>query len=211
VSPCIHYTLSPPLSFTHGQARGTLPYGPIRDFSDDTIQRIRKKVQEVKQERDIVIVSIHWGSNWSYHVSQKEIDFAHQLMDEAGVDMIHGHSSHHVKGIEVYQDKLILYGCGDFLNDYEGIGGYEHYRSDLGLMYFAGIKPSTGKLVQFQMAPTQIKHFRVNRTSRDDALWLVHTLNREGRRFGTRVKLDEDNRLTLFWDRSRNETMNKER
>lgn len=183
----------------------------LRDFSDDTIQRIRKKVQEVKQERDIVIVSIHWGSNWSYHVSQKEIDFAHQLTDEAGVDMIHGHSSHHVKGIEVYQDKLILYGCGDFLNDYEGIGGYEHYRSDLGLMYFAGIKPSTGKLVQFQMAPTQIKHFRVNRTSRDDALWLAHTLNREGRRFGTRVKLDEDNRLILFWDRSRNETMNKER
>ena len=41
------------------------------------------------------------------------------------------------KGIEVYQDRLILYGCGDFLNDYEGIGGYEHYRSDLGLMYFA--------------------------------------------------------------------------
>ena len=30
MSPCIHYTLSPPLSFTHGQARGTLPYGPIR-------------------------------------------------------------------------------------------------------------------------------------------------------------------------------------
>jgi transposase len=35
VSPCIHYTLSPPLSFTHGQARGTLPYGPIRKTKTD--------------------------------------------------------------------------------------------------------------------------------------------------------------------------------
>jgi len=171
----------------------------LRDFSDDTIQDLRKKVREVKQKRDIVVVSIHWGGNWGYDVPQKEIDFAHQLIDKAGADMIYGHSSHHVKRIEVYQDKLILYGCGDFLNDYEGIGGYEHYRSDLGLMYFATVDPLAGRLVQLQMTPTQIRHFKVNRASRDDALWLTHALNRERRKFGTRVKVDEDNRLALFW------------
>jgi poly-gamma-glutamate synthesis protein (capsule biosynthesis protein) len=173
----------------------------LRNFSDDAVQRIRKKVKEVKQERDIVVVSIHWGGNWGYQVPQEEINFAHQLIDEAGVDMIHGHSSHHVKGIEVYQDRPILYGCGDFLNDYEGIGGYEDYRADLGLMYFASMDPSTGKLVQLQMTPTQIKNFKVNRPSREDALWLANILNREGKRFGTRVKWDEGNRLTLYWDR----------
>ena len=172
----------------------------LRDFSDDAIQRIRKRVQEVKQERDIIVVSIHWGGNWGYQVLQEEIDFAHQLIDDAGVDIIHGHSSHHVKGIEVYQDRLILYGSGDFLNDYEGIGGYEHYKDDLGLMYFASINPSTGKLVQLQMIPTQIKHFKVNRTSRDDALWLANILNREGKKFGTHVKWSRDNVLTLFWE-----------
>ena len=36
------------------------------------------------------------------------------------MDVIHGHSSHHVKAIEVYNGKLVLYGCGDFRNDYEG-------------------------------------------------------------------------------------------
>lgn len=45
------------------------------------------------------------------------------------MDLIHGYSSHHRKAIEVYKDKLILYGCGDLLNDYEGIGGYEEFRS----------------------------------------------------------------------------------
>jgi poly-gamma-glutamate capsule biosynthesis protein CapA/YwtB (metallophosphatase superfamily) len=171
----------------------------LRDLSDDAIQRLRKKVEGLRQERDIVVVSIHWGANWGYPVSQTEIDFAHQLIDGAGIDVIHGHSSHHVKGIEVYQNKLILYGCGDFLNDYEGIGGDEHYRSNLGLMYFASMDPSSGKLVQLQMIPAQIKHLKVNRTSRDDALWLAHTLNREGRKFGTKVALGEDNTLTLFW------------
>ncbi|HXX35026.1 MAG TPA: CapA family protein [Thermodesulfobacteriota bacterium] len=183
----------------------------LEDFSDNTIQGIRKKVRELKHEHDIVVVSIHWGGNWGYHVPQKEIDFAHLLIEEAGADMIHGHSSHHVKGIEVYQEKLILYGCGDFLNDYEGIGGYEHYRSDLGLMYFATLDPLSGKLVQLRMTPTQIRYFKVNRASRDDSLWLARTLNREGRRFGTRVRLDQDNRLTLFWDQSRNETTNTKR
>ncbi len=173
----------------------------LRDLSHDSIRHIRKRVQEVKQERDVVVISIHWGGNWGYQVDQNQIEFAHQLIDEAGVDIIHGHSSHHVKGIEVYQDRLILYGCGDFLNDYEGIGGYEYYRADLGLMYFPSMDPSSGKLVLLQMTPTEIKNFKVNRASKDGALWLANTLNREGERFGTGVKLGEDNRLTLFWHR----------
>ncbi|MGZ3603616.1 MAG: CapA family protein [Thermodesulfobacteriota bacterium] len=171
----------------------------LKDFSDDSVQRILEKVKEVKREGDVVIASIHWGRNWGYNTPREETDFAHQLIDKAGVDIIHGHSSHHVKGIEVYRDRLILYGCGDFLNDYEGIGGNEYYRADLGLMYFASIDPSTGRLIQLVMTPTQIKHFRVNRTSRDDALWLANILNREGEKFNTKAELNEDNLLTLLW------------
>ena len=187
-----------PLSWGASEKRPGVNW--LKDFSDDTIERIRKKVKEVKQERDIVVASIHWGGNWGYHIPQGEIHFAHQLIGEVGVDIVHGHSSHHVKGIEVFRDRLILYGCGDLLNDYEGIGGDEYYRADLGLMYFASMDPWTGKLVQLQMTPTQIKHFKVNRASRDDALWLANTLDREGEGIGTGVKLDEDNLLTLWWD-----------
>jgi poly-gamma-glutamate capsule biosynthesis protein CapA/YwtB (metallophosphatase superfamily) len=175
----------------------------LRSFSDDVLQGIRKRVQEVRQELDIILVSIHWGANWGYRVAQEEGDFAHQLVDKAGIDIIHGHSSHHVKGIEVYRDRLILYGCGDFLNDYEGIGGYGYYRDDLGLMYFASLEPSTGKLARLEMAATQIKHFKVNRSPREDALHLANILNREGKKFGTRVKLNVDSRLILSWDRKR--------
>jgi poly-gamma-glutamate synthesis protein (capsule biosynthesis protein) len=169
----------------------------LKSFSEDTVGHIRKAVQGVKRERDIVVASIHWGGNWGYHVSQQEIDFAHRLIDVAGVDAIHGHSSHHVKRFEVYKDRLILYGCGDFLNDYEGIGGYDYYRADLGLMYFPSMDPSTGKLARLKMIPTQIKYFKVNRTTRDDAVWLTHLLNREGKKFGTRVRLSDDNSLTF--------------
>ena len=171
----------------------------LKDMSEKTVRHIKEKVQEVKQQGDIVVISIHWGGNWGYEIPREQTEFAHMLIEDAGVDVIHGHSSHHVKGIEVYRDKPIIYGCGDFLDDYEGISGYEDFRDDLGLMYFVSMEPLTRNLVYLRMTPTQIKHFKVNRASRGDALWLRDTLNREGKNFGTRVELNEDNTLTLQW------------
>jgi len=171
-----------------------------KDLSDRTVRCIKERVQRVKRQGDIVVASIHWGGNWGYKVPHEQREFAHKLIDEGSVDVIHGHSSHHVKGIEVYKEKPVIYGCGDFLNDYEGISRfYKHFRKDLGLMYFVSLDPSTGNLVYLQMTPTQVKHLKVNRTSKTDALWLRDTLNREGKRFGTRVQLNKDNTLTLEW------------
>jgi len=171
----------------------------LPDLSSETVHRLRDQVRRVKKQDDVVIASIHWGSNWGYSISPGETRFSHALIDEAGVDVIHGHSSHHVKAIEVYRGRLILYGCGDLLNDYEGIGGYEAFRGDLGLMYFAQIDPGTGKLLSLDMTPTQVRHFRVNYASPGDAAWLAAVLNREGKSYGTSVTVVEGNRLQLKW------------
>ena len=53
-----------------------------------------------------------------------QVRFAHRLID-GGVDLVHGHSSHHPRPIEVFRGKLVLYGCGDCINDYEGISGHQ--------------------------------------------------------------------------------------
>jgi poly-gamma-glutamate synthesis protein (capsule biosynthesis protein) len=195
--------------FSYGSTTSGIPYrwaaaenqpgvNLLTELSDRTVQHIKQKVEAMKQPGDIVVASIHWGSNWGYDVPPEQTAFGHKLIDEAGVDVIHGHSSHHVKGVELYQGKLIIYGAGDFLNDYEGIGGYESFRADLTLMYFVSVDPSTGQLVRLQMTPMQIKHFRANRASRTDALWLRDVLNREGQQFGTQVEMNHDNTLTLI-------------
>ncbi|HLB05374.1 MAG TPA: CapA family protein [Thermodesulfobacteriota bacterium] len=172
----------------------------LEDFSSETVERIKKTVTEVRQEKDIVVASIHWGGNWGYEIPSEQRRFAHGLIDEAEIDVIHGHSSHHVKGIEIYKGKLILYGCGDFLNDYEGISGHEEFRDDLGLMYFAKINPSTGTLVSLMTAPTRIKNFRVNYASREEAIWLRDVLNQEGKSLGTSAELNDDNTMMLHWN-----------
>ena len=172
----------------------------LKNLSDETVWEIKEKIGQVEKQGDIVIASIHWGSNWGYEIPPEQKDFAYRLIDTAGVDVVHGHSSHHVKGIEVYKEKPIIYGSGDFINDYEGIGGYEGFRSDLTLMYFVSMDPSTGKLVHMHMTPMQIKNFKANRASRADALWLRDVINREGKKFGTRSEINQDNTLTLKWE-----------
>jgi poly-gamma-glutamate synthesis protein (capsule biosynthesis protein) len=168
-------------------------------MSAKTVERIAGQVRKVKRPGDIVVASIHWGSNWGYEIPRRHTGFAHGLIDDAGVDVIHGHSSHHPRAIEVYRNRPILYGCGDFLNDYEGIGGYEAFRNDLSLMYFVSFDPSTGELERLRMTPLQIKRFRLRWASTNDARWLRAVLDREGGRFGTRVRMDVENRLTLHW------------
>jgi poly-gamma-glutamate synthesis protein (capsule biosynthesis protein) len=169
----------------------------IETKRDDPALRLADGIRAVREKGDIVIVSIHWGSNWGYKIPSSQRTLAHRFIDEAGVDLIHGHSSHHVKGIELYKGSLILYGCGDFLNDYEGIGGYESFRGDLGLMYVADLDRHTGRLLALRMIPTQIRRFRVNRASDTDSQWLEDLLNREGKRFGTRVIRNAANILML--------------
>lgn len=173
----------------------------LKDLSDESVRDTAVKVQVVKRQGDIIVASIHWGGNWGYEIPRKQVAFAHKLIDEAGVDVIHGHSSHHAKGIEVYKERPILYGCGDFLSDYEGISGHESFRGDLALMYFITMDPSTGTLVRFVMTPLRIKRFRLNRVSSADAQWLRDRLGREGERLGTQVELNADRSLTLRWGR----------
>lgn len=176
----------------------------LPDLSEPAVQKVAALVARHARDGDIVIFSVHWGGNWGYRIPTEQIDFAHRLIDQAGVDIVHGHSSHHIKGLEIYRDRLILYGCGDFLNDYEGIGGQERYRPDLTLMYFPTVDPSTGAMTGLRMAPMQVRRFRLNRASRADAAWLRDVLNRESMAFGVRVGLRDDGMLAVEWKRSPN-------
>jgi poly-gamma-glutamate capsule biosynthesis protein CapA/YwtB (metallophosphatase superfamily) len=172
--------------------------GPL----DTQVAQIAVSMRALKRPGDIAILSIHWGSNWGYDIPREHRILAHKLIDDAGVDIVHGHSSHHPKPIEVYKGKLILYGCGDFLNDYEGISGYEEFRDDLVLMYFVTVDSSTGRLERLAMTPLKIQRFRLNRVSRRDAEWLRDTLTREGKQTGTLVMLTPDNHLVLQWSQA---------
>lgn len=172
--------------------------GFLPDLSDKAFARTAETVAGARRrDCDIVVVSIHWGGNWGFEIPNEHREFAHRLIEEAGVDVVHGHSSHHVKPIEVHRGRLILYGCGDLITDYEGIPGREQFRGDLGLMYFPQIEPDTGRLSALRMQPTRIRQMQLRRPPNEDVAWLGNVLNRQCRRFGTSVRLAEDGMLQL--------------
>ncbi len=169
----------------------------LTELSLKQVAELQKEILKIKQPGDLVIFSIHWGSNWGYGIPQEQREFAHLLIDQAQVDLVYGHSSHHLKAFEVYQGKLIFYGCGDFLDDYEGIGGFESFRSDLRLMYFLEINPDNASIVSLRLVPLKIQRFQLQHASRKDADWLCQVLNQQGQKFGTQVKLNQDNSISL--------------
>jgi poly-gamma-glutamate capsule biosynthesis protein CapA/YwtB (metallophosphatase superfamily) len=195
------------LVFSCGTASSGIPPGwaaaPARsgvnllpNLSDATADALIASATAARQPGDLASVSIHWGANWGYEVSGSEVRFAHRLID-GGISLIHGHSSHHPRPAEVYRGKLILYGCGDCIDDYEGIGGYEEFRTDLRLMYFASLTPGTGTLQALRMVPMQARQMRLRNASTADGQWLAATLNEISRDFGSRFDYQPDGTLML--------------
>ena len=168
----------------------------LPDISEAAAAALVERVRRVRRPGDVVVVSVHWGGNWGYRVAAGQRDFAHRLVD-GGVAIVHGHSSHHPRPIEVYRGGLILYGCGDLIDDYEGIAGYERYRDDLRLLYLAAVERDTGRLAHLRMVAMQANRMRLRHAASGDVDFLRAVLERASGDFGTRIERDADGTLVL--------------
>jgi len=172
-----HESAGVPASWAAGPRKPGVSW--LADLSARTADAVAKRVLAAKRAGDCAIVSIHWGPNWGYRVGRDRREFARRLIDAGAADLVHGHSSHHPGPIEIYRGRLILYSCGDFLNDYEGISGHEAFRPELTLMYFATLEEPGGRLLTLALTPMRIARFRLHRASLAEANWLAEVLGRE--------------------------------
>ncbi|MFF8842239.1 CapA family protein [Streptomyces sp. NPDC015127] len=145
---------------------------------------------------DVTVVSVHMGSNWGYRIPRDQVRFAHALVD-GGADIVHGHSSHHPRPVEVYRGRLVLYGCGDLINDYEGITGYERYRDDLRLLYLASVESGTGRFHELRITPLQARRMRLTPASDADCRAVHQVLSRISDGLGTRMRAEPDGSITV--------------
>lgn len=166
--------------------------------SDTSINTIAQALHRDRTSDGIVVASIHWGPNWGYAVPGSYRRFARALIDEAGVDMVHGHSAHHPLGFEIHRDRLILYGCGDLINDYEGIPGHEEFRPGLGAWWLADLDSRTGTLQGLEMVPTRMHRFRLETPDGEEQMWLARLLERESLTPGVGVRVGDDV-MTVTW------------
>ena len=77
---------------------------------------IIEDINLVRDKADLVVISLHWGVEESFDVTDKMIEFSHMLID-SGADAILGHHPHQLQGIEIYKNKPIAYSMGNFIFD----------------------------------------------------------------------------------------------
>lgn len=165
-----------------------------KDPCVDSAEAVAERIKDEKLPGDLAVVSVHWGTNWGYEIPSGHQAFARRLID-AGANVIHGHSSHHPRGMELYRGCPILYGCGDFINDYEGIRGHESFHPELTLMYFCRFGLKTGDLERFWMTPLRIERFSLQKAERNEAETLKKIMNRERSEGSPEIELDDEGRL----------------
>lgn len=164
----------------------------LPELSEAAAERVARRIREGdgtdRGAGAVTVASIHWGGNWGHRVPGRQRRFARRLIETGAVDVVHGHSSHHPKGVEIHRGRPILYGCGDLINDYEGISGHEEHRPDLVLLWLAALGDD-GALTRLETVPLRLRRFRLERATDEQARWLAETLDRESRELGARVEL----------------------
>ena len=82
-------------------------------------EEIKADIEKANEWADIVIVSFHWGWEYSDHPDAVTRDLAH-LSVESGASLVIGHHPHVIQGVEVYKGGLICYSLGNFVFDQRG-------------------------------------------------------------------------------------------
>ncbi|MEK7482385.1 MAG: CapA family protein [Patescibacteria group bacterium] len=80
------------------------------------LEKMAEAIKEAKQNADIVIVSMHAGTEYAAEPNDQQINFARAAIDE-GADLVIGHHPHVVQTMEKYKGKFIFYSLGNFVFD----------------------------------------------------------------------------------------------
>lgn len=149
------------------------------DLDHGRAQALLAHVAAVRPHVDWLIVSAHWGSNWGYTPPASQRRLAHALIDH-GADVIFGHSCHVCRGIEIYQRRPILYGCGDFIDDYQ-IDPVE--RNDQSFIFI--VETAGAAVHRLRLYPTLIESCRALRAHGDHARLIARKMQVLCQRLGT--------------------------
>lgn len=140
-------------------------------------------IRRARATCDVLIVSAHWGPNWGERPPREHIEAARRCID-AGADVVFGHSPHVTRGVEVYGHRPILYGCGDFVDDY---AVDEVQRNDHSFM--AAIDGDGPRLQRLVLIPTVIRQIQARMAQGGEREAIIERLRRLCAEFGTDTRI----------------------
>ncbi|MDD5146081.1 MAG: CapA family protein [Candidatus Pacebacteria bacterium] len=91
-------------------------YSGMAIINEDNLEEIKQNIKDAKNQADILVVSIHWGNEYTQTLTEFQTSFARQAID-SGADLIIGHHPHVAQKSEIYKGKYIFYSLGNFVFD----------------------------------------------------------------------------------------------
>jgi poly-gamma-glutamate capsule biosynthesis protein CapA/YwtB (metallophosphatase superfamily) len=150
-------------------------------------EEVRDLVSQARGQADLVVVYAHWGVRYGRPVYDLQEQFAHTAID-AGADLVVGSHAHFWQGVEVYKNKAIVYGIGNFAF------GSQNWAADEGLLVRAIVKGK--KISSVELYPTFIQNRKVAYQSKimkdDSAKEMLGRLKDASRELGTKVKIEKE-------------------
>lgn len=85
-------------------------------------EKAKADIEQVRDKVDVVIVAMHWGTEYSLGVSSAQAQEADYL-SSLGVDLIIGAHPHVVEPMEYINDgkTFVIYSLGNFISDQDGV------------------------------------------------------------------------------------------
>lgn len=75
------------------------------------VDKIISDINSVKQKVDEIVISLHWGTDYSFFPTPKQREVAKTIID-AGASIIMGHHPHTIQPYEKYKNGVIFYSLG---------------------------------------------------------------------------------------------------
>lgn len=82
-------------------------------------EKVKNDIEKIKDKVDVIIVSMHWGTEYTHVPTTEEREIAKYLAS-LGVDIIIGHHPHVIQPIEYVDDTLVIYSLGNFISAQDG-------------------------------------------------------------------------------------------
>lgn len=152
------------------------------------------QVSDAAASHDLVIVSLHWGREYTNTPENRQRHVARALA-EAGADLVWGHHAHVLQGVEWIDDTLIAYSLGNFVFK-EGRAAGSQHSAILRLT-----RSAAGHWTDAYFVPIRIEGSRTLRprpATTVEARQIRRELRRASRRLGTRTEVAEDGTLRIM-------------
>ncbi len=83
-------------------------------------EKAEKDIAKVKDKVDLIIVSMHWGEEYTTYPSSNQKQVAKELSN-MGVNLVIGNHAHSLQPVEKINDTLVFYALGNFISAQETI------------------------------------------------------------------------------------------